>query len=35
MKTFVLDLKGEVGVCHVGKWGKANKQSEQLLVSVN
>lgn len=35
MKTFRLDLKGEVGVCHVGKWRKASKQSERLLVSVD
>lgn len=35
MKTFGLHLKGEVRVCHVSKCGKASKQSEQLLVSVN
>lgn len=34
MKTSGVDFKGDVGVCHLGKWRKGSRQSEQLLVSI-
>lgn len=37
LKTFGMDLRGDMEVCHLGKWGRGSNQSEQncwfLLIS--